>query len=93
MPVSISRRTIPLFIALVVVIQGFGHDGVLVDKRHSIQKGLSQSRILSIIEDQRGFMWFGTADGLNRYDGYQIRCLNTVLMTPFRCQTTPLPDC
>ena len=32
--------------------------------------GLSQSNVLCILQDSRGFMWFGTREGLNRYDGY-----------------------
>jgi ligand-binding sensor domain-containing protein len=32
--------------------------------------GLSSSRVQSIVQDSRGFMWFGTTKGLNRYDGY-----------------------
>ena len=31
--------------------------------------GLSENRIYSILQDRRGFMWFATQDGLNRYDG------------------------
>ncbi|HWK03975.1 MAG TPA: two-component regulator propeller domain-containing protein [Puia sp.] len=34
--------------------------------------GLSQSNVICIMQDSRGFMWFGTRDGLNRYDGYQF---------------------
>jgi signal transduction histidine kinase/ligand-binding sensor domain-containing protein/CheY-like chemotaxis protein len=39
--------------------------------------GISQSEVYTIFEDSRGFMWFGTVDGLNRYDGYDITIFNT----------------
>jgi len=38
-----------------------------------VNDGLSQSSVYSIYQDKKGFMWFGTADGLNRYDGQNIR--------------------
>ncbi|MBL7996336.1 response regulator [bacterium] len=41
-------------------------------ERITIEQGLSQSSINCIIQDSRGFMWFGTQDGLNRYDGYDF---------------------
>ena len=34
------------------------------------EHGLSQSTITCILQDQQGYMWFGTQDGLNCYDGY-----------------------
>ena len=41
--------------------------------RHlTIADGLSQNAVSAIAQDRRGFMWFGTKDGLNRYDGYQF---------------------
>ncbi len=36
-------------------------------------KGLSQSNVLTILQDRRGFMWFATRDGLNKYDGYRVQ--------------------
>ena len=34
-----------------------------------LEEGLSQSRVMSIVQDTIGFLWFATQDGLNRYDG------------------------
>jgi ligand-binding sensor domain-containing protein/signal transduction histidine kinase len=38
----------------------------------TLDQGLSQSTVTSIIQDDDGYMWFGTVDGLNRYDGYNF---------------------
>lgn len=43
-----------------------------------LEQGLSQSTIYAITQDALGFMWFGTQDGLNRYDGYNIEVLNNI---------------
>ncbi|GFE87681.1 sensor histidine kinase [Steroidobacter agaridevorans] len=48
-----------------------GHDLRFV--RLSRSQGLSQQRVTHIVQDDRGFLWFGTQYGLNRYDGYQFR--------------------
>ncbi len=37
------------------------------------EEGLSQSSVTCILQDEKGFMWFGTEDGLNRYDGYNFK--------------------
>jgi serine phosphatase RsbU (regulator of sigma subunit)/ligand-binding sensor domain-containing protein len=39
-------------------------------ERISLEQGLSQSVVTCILQDRKGFLWFGTMDGLNKYDGY-----------------------
>lgn len=39
----------------------------------STDDGLSQSSVLTIFQDHVGFMWFGTEDGLSRYDGHKFK--------------------
>ena len=41
-----------------------------VIQHYSIKDGLSQNTVMAILQDKQGFMWFGTWDGLNRFDGY-----------------------
>jgi ligand-binding sensor domain-containing protein/signal transduction histidine kinase len=41
-------------------------------ERLTVEDGLSQNAILAIAQDAQGFLWFGTEDGLNKYDGYQF---------------------
>ena len=42
-------------------------------KTLNVQSGLSQNTVNVILQDRQGYMWFGTKDGLNRYDGYRFK--------------------
>lgn len=42
-------------------------------ERLTVEDGLSASGVWTILQDSRGFLWLGTDEGLNRYDGYDVR--------------------
>jgi len=52
----------------------FGHLGV--------EDGLSQSTVTAIFQDRTGFIWFGTLDGLNKYDGHNFEIFSHNLLDP-----------
>lgn len=42
-------------------------------RRYQVENGLSHNSVICALQDKRGFMWFGTKDGLNRFDGYSFK--------------------
>jgi signal transduction histidine kinase/ligand-binding sensor domain-containing protein/DNA-binding response OmpR family regulator len=54
--------------------------------------GLSQSNVISIFRDSRGFMWFGTRDGLNKYDGYRITVYKNEISNPESISNNTIND-
>jgi ligand-binding sensor domain-containing protein/signal transduction histidine kinase len=54
-------------------ISSFSQTEEYIFKQFTDADGLSQSTIFAMIQDQQGYLWLGTIDGLNRYDGYQFR--------------------
>ena len=47
----------------------------------TINNGLSQNDVFSLMQDNRGYIWIGTLDGLNKYDGYKF---TTYQRQPFK---------
>src|SRR6266540_3884612 len=74
---SHSMEYIPIvrFIVILVLLtaSSFGQSLQFQFEPLSVEHGLSQSSVWSIYQDSYGFMWFGTADGLNKYDGYTFQ--------------------
>lgn len=60
------------FLVFLIISVGNSSAQNLKFKHIGVEDGLSNSTIECIFQDHRGFLWFGTRDGLNKYDGNQI---------------------
>lgn len=66
-----SRRVAPLLISLLILWAPSRSQSQRLRFAHlGIEEGLSNEIITTIVQDADGFLWFGTEDGLNKYDGY-----------------------
>ena len=62
-----------IWLAACTAIPTFAAIDDLKFSRLDTRDGLSNSQILCIFRDSKGYMWFGTPYGLNRYDGYRFK--------------------
>ena len=74
------RTTAPLLVAVLLamlatpsVAEETPQKTPLRFRRLSTDQGLSDSTVEAVLQDHKGFIWIGTADGLNRYDGYTFK--------------------
>ncbi|MFQ5629023.1 MAG: two-component regulator propeller domain-containing protein, partial [bacterium] len=69
------RRPIPkTFLMLFVLAKVVSAQSNLIEfERISERDGLSQFSVYSILQDSEGYLWFGSLDGLSRYDGYNFK--------------------
>ncbi len=58
----------------------------------SLDEGLSQSNIFSILQDSRGLLWFGTESGLNSYNGYEFEIHKRERGNPYALQNDYIYD-
>jgi len=56
----------------------YSREGQIEFEHISVEQGLSQSTVLCVLQDKKGFLWFGTEDGLNKYDGYEFEIFRSV---------------
>ena len=78
---KIKNKIIFLFILIVYYVQAQYSN--LKFENFDTSKGLSSSTCLDIFEDREGFIWLGTIDGLNKYNGYEFQIYRTILDNPY----------
>ena len=68
-----KRLILPIFLSLSALLAIHGQRSEVRFHHLGVEDGLSHSLVSSIVEDTLGFLWFGTQDGLDRYDAYGFR--------------------
>jgi len=77
-PIQLIRGIFVLLLGYVQV-QGQSEKPELSFRRLTTADGLSQNTVTCVLKDSQGYMWFGTWDGLNKYDGYNFTAYRSIV--------------
>ena len=77
------RFLVVLFFVVCTSLKVVGQKTPLVFHHLTVADGLSENTIRAIIEDEKGYMWFGCEDGLNKYNGYEFKIYRNELHNPY----------
>ena len=75
------NKIITIFLLSIVILnsypnESYAHANNLTFNNLNIEQGISQSTAEIIFQDSKGYIWIGTNDGLNRYNGYEYKIYN-----------------
>lgn len=75
------NKIIVMFLLSIVILnsypnESYAHANNLTFNNLNIEQGISQSTAKVIFQDSKGYIWIGTNDGLNRYNGYEYKIYN-----------------
>jgi ligand-binding sensor domain-containing protein len=73
--IAMLRKFILLFFLLVPSLHILAQPYYF--RHYQVESGLSNNTVYCSIQDKNGFMWFGTRDGLDRFDGYRFKTFNS----------------
>ncbi len=71
-------QLLALLILILLAHNAQAQNKPVIFERLSTRNGLSQNRVFDIVQDKLGFIWIGTEDGLNRYDGYKFKVFKNI---------------
>lgn len=80
-PISIGSVVLGLWLCNSTAL--LAQESTPIFKELSVVQGLSQNSVTAILQDTFGFIWIGTNDGLNRFDGYSVTNFHNEPGNPF----------
>lgn len=69
---TLYRKIVFLFLCMATIWMAHGQDFTTRYKRYTTEDGLAHRSVRCLIQDRKGFIWVGTEEGIDRFDGYRF---------------------
>lgn len=66
-----------IILAIFLLMVSFSYGQSYYFRHYQVENGLSNNAVICSLQDKKGFLWFGTKDGLDRFDGYSFKIFRT----------------
>ena len=75
-------KLIIVWLLFTCTLTAYGNNSPFFFSHLGVENGLSQVSVMNIFQDSDGYIWFGTRNGANRYDGYEFKIYQNEVNNP-----------